>query len=186
MISIKQRRAFQLSRRKRTPASQESQNNQNLDKLYVKLNDYIKQNHLGPEMSLTNLPRGVQLTFREKILFDVGDADIKKGAKPILKKVGGILKMVPNDISVEGYTDNTPFRNRHSKYHSNWELSGARAQNVMFFLIHHDHLPPSQLHFVGYGQYKPVAKNDTAAHRAMNRRVNIVIMREQGQENQGN
>lgn len=171
---------------KKKSNTNENQNNQKLDQLYVKLNDYIKKNNLGQDMSLTNLPRGVQLTFREKILFDMGDADIKKGAEPILKKVGGILKMVPNDISVEGYTDNTPFRNSHSKYHSNWELSGARAQNVMFFLINHDHLPPARLHYVGYGQYKPVVKNDTAAHKAMNRRVNIVVMREQGQENQGN
>ncbi|TCP26006.1 chemotaxis protein MotB [Scopulibacillus darangshiensis] len=151
-------------------------NEEKLDKLYLKLQDYIKENRLGNEIKLTNLQRGVQLTFRERILFDLGEARIKQQAFPILEKVGGILKTVPNEISIEGHTDNNQFRGT-SKYASNWELSGTRSRTVMLFLINHDKLHPERLHFVGYGEYKPVAKNDTKAHQAMNRRVNIIVLR---------
>lgn len=150
----------------------------NLDTLYVRLDKYIKANHLSPEVSLVETPRGVQLTFREKILFDLGKADLKPNADPILKKIGGMLNEVPNDVSVEGHTDNTPYRNGNGTIRSNWELSGMRAQNVMNFLIKNDHLAPQRFHFVGYGEYHPIVKNDTPAHKAMNRRVNIIILRE--------
>jgi Flagellar motor protein len=96
--------------------------------------------------------------LRESILFDLGKADLKPNALPVLQKIGGILGGVPNDVSVEGYTDNTPFRNNHSPFHSNWELSGVRAQTVMNYLIQKDKLPAERFHFVGYGEYKPVAK----------------------------
>ncbi|MFT8319111.1 MAG: flagellar motor protein MotB [Sporolactobacillus sp.] len=149
-----------------------------LDTLYVRINKYIKSNHLRPDVSLKETARGVQLTFREKILFDLGKADLKSNAKPVLSKIGGILNEVPNEVSIEGYTDNTPFKNSDSPYHSNWELSGARAQIVMNYLIDKDKLQASRFHFVGYGQYHPVVKNNTTAHKAINRRVNIVVIRE--------
>jgi Flagellar motor protein len=154
-----------------------------LDALYVRLNKYIKSNRLSPEVSLVETPRGVQLTFREKILFDLGSAGLKPHAAPLLEKIGGILKEVPNTISVEGYTDNTPYQNSRSTIHSNWELSGVRAQNVMMFLIKKDSLAPARFHFVGYGEYQPLVKNDTPAHKAINRRVNIVVLRAGNQEN---
>lgn len=155
------------------------ENKQQFDALYLKLDKYIKENNLDPDVSLTETPRGIRLTFREKILFDLGKADIKPGAKQVLNTIGGILKEVSNEVSIEGHTDNTPFRNEGSPFHSNWELSGARAQTVMNYLIQSNHLPPERFHFVGYGEYKPVVKNDTAAHKAMNRRVNVVVIREE-------
>ncbi|RYL95830.1 flagellar motor protein MotB [Sporolactobacillus sp. THM7-4] len=172
--------------KKSLPSSQKNKENdeRKLDTLYLKLDRYIKENKLSPNVSLAETPRGIQLTFREKILFDLGKADIKPNAEPVLKQIGGILNEVPNDVSVEGYTDNTPFRGSHSRIRSNWELSGVRAQKVMNYLIHKDKLPPSRFHFTGYGQYKPIVKNDTPAHKAMNRRVNIVIMREQSPNKQ--
>lgn len=156
--------------------NQSKSNAQELDKLYVKLQQYIKTNHLENVLSLQNLQRGVQLTLKEQILFDLGKADIKSQATPILQRVGGILKTVPNEISVEGYTDNNPIING-DKYKSNWELSGARALNVMYFLIHHDTLNPVRLHYAGYGEYKPIVKNDTKEHQSLNRRVNIIVLR---------
>ncbi|MFT8391881.1 MAG: flagellar motor protein MotB [Sporolactobacillus sp.] len=156
----------------------EQQDKKKLDSLYVHLDKYIKENHLSPDVSLEETAKGVQLTFREKILFDLGQADLKADAKPVLQKIGGILSDVTNEVSIEGYTDNTPFGSGSSPYHSNWELSGARAQTVMNYLIDEDHLQPSRFHFVGYGQYHPIVKNDTPAHKAINRRVNIVVIRQ--------
>lgn len=150
-------------------------NNAQLDKLYKQLQSYIDKNHLQNVLSLENLQRGVQLTLKEQILFDLGKADIKSQAKPILERVGGILNTVPNDISVEGHTDNNPISG--GKYKSNWELSGARSLTVMYFLMNKDHLAAGRLHFAGYGQYKPVAPNDTPEHQSLNRRVNIIVLR---------
>ncbi|RYM05887.1 flagellar motor protein MotB [Sporolactobacillus sp. THM7-7] len=166
---------------KHTASKEAKEDNKRLDALYLKLDKYIKENHLSPDVSLTDTPRGVRLTFREKILFDLGKADIKSNAKPVLRQIGGILNEVPNEVSIEGHTDNTPFRGDRSPFHSNWELSGARAQMVMNYLIKEDRLPPNRFHFVGYGEYKPIVKNDTSAHKAINRRVNIVVIREENQ-----
>ncbi|SFG72825.1 flagellar motor protein MotB [Sporolactobacillus nakayamae] len=159
--------------------SEKQKDKKKLDALYVQLDKYIKDNHLSPDVSLTETQRGVQLTFRESILFDLGKANLRGNAKAVLGRIGNILKSVPNDISIEGHTDNTPFRNEGSAIRSNWELSGLRAQTVMNYLIKKDDLIPQRMHFVGYGEYKPIVKNDTPAHKAMNRRVNIVIIREE-------
>ncbi|BBN98202.1 flagellar motor protein MotB [Sporolactobacillus terrae] len=158
--------------------AKKKKDNQHLDKLYVQLDQYIKENNLDPDVSLTETQRGVQLTFREKILFDLGKADLKSNAQSVLNRIGTILKSVANEISVEGYTDNTPFRDKSKGIRSNWELSGLRAQTVMNYLIDKDGLEAKRMHFVGYGEYRPIVKNDTDAHKAMNRRVNIVVIRE--------
>lgn len=162
--------------------AKKKKDNQHLDKLYVQLDQYIKENKLDPDVSLTETQRGVQLTFREKILFDLGKADLKNNAQSVLNRIGAILKSVANEISVEGYTDNTPFRDNSKGIRSNWELSGLRAQTVMNYLIEKDGLEAKRMHFVGYGEYHPIVKNDTDVHKAMNRRVTIVVIREEKSE----
>lgn len=159
------------------PKSQESQNDkQKLDKLYTQLENYIKKNHLENDVELKNMVTGVQVTVKDHILFDLGKADIKPEAKPLLKKLGGILTIVDNHIRVEGYTDNHPI-GPGSPFASNWDLSGARAENVMLYLINVDQIKPERMSFVGFGEYSPRVPNDTETHKAMNRRVNIVIER---------
>ncbi|WP_353947437.1 flagellar motor protein MotB [Sporolactobacillus sp. Y61] len=169
-----------IVKEKKSPTEDEKkQDARQLDALYVQLSKYINESHLNSDVSLVETPRGVQMTFREQILFDLSSADLKPNAAPVLKKIGGILSEVPNEISIEGHTDNTPYRGSRSYIHSNWELSGVRAQRVMNFLIKNDKLNPARFHFVGYGEYRPVVKNDTPEHKAMNRRVNIVVIREE-------
>jgi chemotaxis protein MotB len=148
-----------------------------LDKLFVQLQKYIKDNHLDTQIELNNLPVGVQITLKEEILFDLGKADLKNQAKPILGKVGGILQSVNNPISVEGHTDNNPIRYSR-EFHSNWELAAARAHNVAMFLINADKINPSRVRYTSYGEYSPRVPNDTKEHQAMNRRVNIIILRD--------
>lgn len=149
---------------------------QKLDSLYVKLQNYIKENHLDTLIELENLPRGVQITFKEKILFDLGKADIKENAIPVLRRIGGILQSIDNPIEVEGHTDNNPII-YSNQFHSNWELAAARAHNVAMFLIDEDKIRPERIRYTSYGEYHPRVKNDTKAHQAMNRRVNIVVLR---------
>jgi chemotaxis protein MotB len=110
------------------------------------------------------------------ILFESGSAELNPAANEIITKIGLILKELPdNYIKVEGHTDNVPIKN--SKFDSNWELSNSRATHVLKLLINNSGLDPSKLSPTGYGEYKPIASNDTVEERAKNRRVNIVIVK---------
>ncbi|WP_027724903.1 flagellar motor protein MotB [Tuberibacillus calidus] len=160
------------------PAQKKDKNNEKqLDQLYIRLEKYIQENHLQTQLELNNLPQGVQITLKEEILFDLGKADIKPEAIPVLKRVGGILQSVKNPISVEGHTDNNPIRYA-TEFHSNWDLAAARAENVAMFLINQDGIAPERIRFTSYGEFNPRVPNDTKAHQAMNRRVNIVVLRD--------
>lgn len=165
------------SQQQTSPQSTESQQDkQQLDKLYSALESYIKKNHLQADIQLQNLPVGVQVTVKDHILFDLGKANIKPSAMKVLEKIGGILDVVNNPIVVEGYTDNTPI-GPGSQFASNWDLSGARSENVMLYLINVEHIKPARMSFVGYGEFHPLVPNDNKADKAINRRVNIVIQR---------
>ena len=109
------------------------------------------------------------------ILFDSGKAKLKKNAYPVLDKIAVVLnETVPDrDVGVEGHTDTVPIK--HSGWKSNWELSSARATNVLHYLIGKD-LKPQRLSAIGYGEFKPIDTNDTKSGRARNRRVEIIIL----------
>jgi len=155
-----------------------------LDQLYAKLQHYIKQHHLSTQMALVDLPQGVQITFRDSILFDLGSDQLKSQAMPVLHDVGGLINTVNNPISIEGYTDDIPIA-QPSHFRSNWELSVDRALSVRQYLGSHTKIDHSRFRIVGYGKYHPAVPNDSAAHRAENRRVNIVVIRK-GNDSSGN
>lgn len=119
--------------------------------------------------------RGVVVTLLDRVLFSSGKADVKPAGKEVLAKVASVLVDVPNEISVEGHTDNEPINRSRYLYKSNWELSTARATNVLHFLVERG-LPPDRMSATGYGEYRPVAENDTEEGRRRNRRVEIVIL----------
>lgn len=109
----------------------------------------------------------------EKILFDSGRAKLKKDGEKALSAVTAILKQVTDrNFQVAGHTDNVAIRTR--RFRSNWELSTARAVNVVKFM-QEEGLDPKRLSAAGYGQNSPVASNDTPEGRAQNRRIEIVL-----------
>ena len=94
--------------------------------------------------------------------------------KDITKEIGD----VPNNVRVEGHTDNVPIGvELKSKFPTNWELSTARATNVTRYVLEALNFPPKRISSAGYGEYQPVMDNDTEEHKAMNRRVDIVVQR---------
>jgi chemotaxis protein MotB len=155
---------------------EKEENEQKLDELMVKLNKYVEEHKLSTEVDLVNLPRGVQITIKDSVLFDEGEAVLKKQAVPVLNAFGGLFKDVPNAFSIEGHTDNQPIVNS-TKFESNWELSAARADSVREFLQKELKIKPSRMSIIGYSEYQPRKPNDSAANRAENRRVNIVVLR---------
>jgi chemotaxis protein MotB len=119
--------------------------------------------------------RGIVVRFTEGVLFDSGKADLKKEAISILDRIVPVLKNSHRQIRVEGHTDNVPINT--PEFPSNWELSTTRAVNVVRYLIEKHNFSPYILSAAGYGEYRPIAPNDSEKHRAMNRRVDIVILK---------
>jgi len=120
--------------------------------------------------------KGLVITLANNILFDSGKAQIKEDAYPVLNKIANLIKTkAPNkNIGIEGHTDNVPIK--YSDWKSNRELSTARANNVYHYLVDNGLLSPSKSTTIGYGEFQPVASNDTEGGRAKNRRVEIVIL----------
>jgi len=118
----------------------------------------------------------VTISLEGSVAFDPGAADINAKAFPALKGIGKLINKIPNAVRVEGHSDNVPIST--PKFPSNWELSIARAVNVTKYLIAHANVSPLRLSAVGYGDSRPLLPNDTAKHKARNRRVEIVLLKE--------
>ncbi|HEY4486095.1 MAG TPA: OmpA family protein [Nitrospiria bacterium] len=130
------------------------------------------------EIKVTQMKNRLSVNLVEKILFNSGRADVNPKGKEILKKVGNILKGVKDkEIRIEGYTDNVPIGGAlKERFPSNWELSTERAIHVLRFLQEETGVDGSKLSAVGYGEFHPIAENDTPEHRAQNRRIEIVLV----------
>ncbi|MEW6214837.1 MAG: OmpA family protein [Nitrospirota bacterium] len=144
------------------------------DNLVVEMKEEIKKG----EIAVTQLRDKLSLSMVEKILFDSGSAEIKKDGKKVLDRVAEILKKVSDkQIRIEGHTDNIPIGPRIiKKFPTNWELSTARATNVVRYLQEKTGIDPRFLSASGYAEFRPVASNDTEEGRAKNRRIEIVLI----------
>lgn len=140
---------------------------------YHIVQDFVQEERLEEMIRLRVEERGVVLEIQDQILFDSGRADLKPEAVPLLDKVAVILGRVPNKVIVEGHTDNVPISTVF--FPSNWELSVARAVRVVRALSEQRKLEPRRFVATGFGEYHPVATNQTALGRSRNRRVNIII-----------
>ncbi len=139
--------------------------------LEKRLQDEINNNQVKVEMK----NKGLVITFVSEVLFNSGKAKLRADALSKLDKVVGVLNTTVADLNVgiEGHTDNQPIR--RSGWKSNWELSTARALSVLHYLSGKGVAEP-RMEAIGYGEYRPVASNDTREGRQKNRRVEIVIL----------
>jgi chemotaxis protein MotB len=121
--------------------------------------------------------RGVTIHIQEELLFPSGEAELKGSSYVMLDSLSVVLAKIPNDIRVEGHSDNIPINT--PRYPSNWHLSVSRAMNTGYYLIDKHHVNPEKVSVVGYGEFKPLFPNTTPQNRAANRRVDIVILMSQ-------
>lgn len=149
-------------------------------KMYEEALKIIEEEGISEQITVTSDQDGVYLDIQESILFDSGKATISNIGKETLVSLGDLLDLSNNDIIVEGFTDNVPIG--RADYHTNWELSADRAMGVVRFLAEQRRIDPSRLSGRGYGEFNPVAPNDTPQNRAKNRRVNIVLVYQPGEE----
>jgi chemotaxis protein MotB len=119
---------------------------------------------------------GTHITFEDFLLFDFGKANINPGGLAFLDKMAALIEKIPYPVRVEGHTDNVPIHT--ARYPSNWELSIARAVNVVKYFAESGKINPQRLSAVGYGETRPLVPNDSQVNRTRNRRVEIVIVTE--------
>ncbi|MFX3624003.1 MAG: flagellar motor protein MotB [Ectobacillus sp.] len=143
--------------------------------LQDQIDQYIKSNNLSLSLQTKLTERGLMVTIMDNALFDSGKAVVKVESLNLAKEISKLLvKAAPREIMVSGHTDNVPIAN--PQYGSNWDLSTQRAVNFMQVLLQNPELKPEKFSAVGYGEYRPVAPNDTAENRAKNRRVEVFIL----------
>jgi chemotaxis protein MotB len=116
---------------------------------------------------------GLLIQLGDKVLFDVGEADLKSIACPLLDIVGKTIRDKAAVVLVSGHTDNVPIRTE--EYPSNWELSSARAIRVVKYLIEDAAVSPELLGATAYSEYKPIVANDSEENRRKNRRVEFLV-----------
>ena len=145
---------------------------------YEDLVGNLKNEIANGQIQVTQLRDKLTLNMVEKILFNSGQADIKPEGMKVLDRIAeAIKKLKDKDIRVEGYTDDVPLSPKlRSVSPTYWELSTARATHVVRYLQDKDGVDPSRLIAAGYGQFHPVASNDTPEGRAQNRRIDIVLV----------
>lgn len=145
-----------------------------LDELKEEVNQYIKKNGLEDQIEATINSSGLVLTIQDRALFSMGEATLDADARTVAQSISGILEQAGNrEIVVSGHTDNVPINT--ARFPSNWELSSARATAFMRGLLTNEALNPNQFTLASYGEYKPIATNDTEAGRSKNRRVEVLI-----------
>ncbi len=148
----------------------------NFTKVMAQLKEYIDDQNLSDRVKLEKTDRGLVIRLTGQILYDLGKADIKAEGREVLDKIAQSIIDLPNNIVVEGHTDNWPIQNE--EFPSNWELSTTRATNVIRYFIEKHNIEANRLSAAGYSEYRPLVDNDTAKNRTKNRRVEIVVARQ--------
>jgi chemotaxis protein MotB len=138
--------------------------------LEAALGEEIKKHEI--EMRVT--PEGLVVSLREVGFFNSGEATLLMGGQSTLTRIATVLNAKGFHIRVEGHTDNVPVHN--NRFKSNWELSTARATEVVSLLIEKYAFDPHQISAAGYAEYRPIASNDAEEGRKTNRRVDIIVV----------
>jgi len=126
------------------------------------------------EVSMLMRREGLTISLKEAGFYDSGAATIRPDSLAAISRLAGVLKERPENLRIEGHTDNVPIHN--SRFASNWELSSARATEMIRLLITQFGFDPSRLSAAGYAEFHPIAPNSTPDGRAQNRRVDIVVL----------
>ncbi len=139
-------------------------------KLELGLPDEL-QHHI---VSLRDTREGIVLSLREVGFFQSGSATLRANSMDAFNRIGSLLASITANLRIEGHTDNVPIHTLH--FNSNWELSTARATEVIRLLLTREGIAPDRLSAAGYAEYHPISDNSTEDGRRLNRRVDIVII----------
>lgn len=145
---------------------------QRLEELQAKFDKYITEHELNGKLHTEVSSETVMIIISDVVLFDSGSASIKTGFYETIHAIGSILADNPDlEVQILGHTDNIPILNGY--FATNWDLSSARALNFMKELLQDTRLNPQYYSAIGFGEYRPVASNNTESGRSLNRRVEV-------------
>jgi chemotaxis protein MotB len=136
---------------------------------------FVEQQGLTDEISIGSRKEGLVIEMSGNVLFPSGSADLKPGAAIVLDKVAELVAPIPNQLRVEGHTDNVPVDSQ--EFPTNWELSSARAVTVARYFVEQRSVNAERVGAAGFGEFRPLVPNDTREHRAKNRRVELVVLK---------
>jgi chemotaxis protein MotB len=158
---------------------------ESLKRIQSNIEAFAKRHGFSGQLRTSIDERGLVLQLlTDEVLFDSGQAVLKDKSLPLLTEIAHLLERggLVNPVRVEGNTDNQPIHGAY--FHSNWQLSAARADAVLEYLLAKG-VSQSRLSLAGYGDQRPIATNATAAGRSLNRRVNLVVLRRSTGTTQG-
>jgi chemotaxis protein MotB len=176
--SLKQNQETTEQEKKEQEKFQEKykQETQELQALQKNLDGYIGKNNLQDKLQTKLTDRGLLITILDNALFASGSAEVRQDARKLAQEIANLLVTnPPREVTVSGHTDNVPINRR--EFPSNWNLSAARASNFVNVLLENKKLDPKKFSVMGYGEFRPIATNATEAGRAKNRRVEVMILR---------
>ncbi len=159
------------------PPNGNSEDDEKFDELYQKIKQHVKDQGLDYALDVSKTNGTIIIRVKDSALFDSGQDRIRDDALTMLESIITIFDQYDDairEIRVEGHTDNVPISS--SRFKSNWDLSTSRAVSVVQYCIEHSHLSPMKYAAAGYGEYHPVADNDTEEGKAKNRRVDFLLM----------
>jgi chemotaxis protein MotB len=162
-----------------TISDKNASNDEIKQQIEQEINTMAKTNGLKDNYTIFSDERGIIIRIMDKAFFDEGKAELKDSAKKILDKIVPVIKQINNHIRIEGHTDNVPIKT--SEFKSNWELSVRRGTEVVRYFIERGGVPPQRISATGYSEYRPLVDNDTAANRALNRRIEIIVAKGQNE-----
>jgi len=140
------------------------------------INDLQRQLSALDNVKVESVNGQLRFTILNEVLFDAGKAELKQSSKTTLDSVLAIIQQeyADRDVTVEGHTDSDPIQK--SKWKDNWELSYNRSMAVLYYLMNEKQIAPERLKAVACGDSQPIAPNDSAENKRMNRRAVIVVM----------
>ncbi len=156
-----------------TPSISEIKSN-NLVGLTETLDGFAEANNIEGKIQVRSDADSITISLADNLLFDSGSADLKPGSQDVLLLVASALSGLPNQMRIEGHTDDIPVNS--PDFATNWELSAARASRVLRFLSEQGGINADQLFLAGFADTQPVGDNATPEGRALNRRADIVIL----------
>lgn len=156
----------------KTPAQIEDENLADVAQAVV---SYAQEKGISSNINLRSNEKGLYITITGTVLFNDASATLTPQAKDFIKVIFEKLKELPNNILIEGHTDNRPINT--IEFPSNWELSSARSLRLVRYLIEEYRFSPERLSSAAYGEYRPLVPNDSVENMAKNRRVEVIILK---------
>lgn len=147
-----------------------------IDAVKETIRESMDESDISDKINITEEHDFLLISLESEVFFDSGSAEIRNDGVKVLTSIAEVLRTVENEIIVSGHTDNVPIKS--AKYDSNWELSTARATNVVRYFVEEENLDPELFTATGNGEYRPIADNSTSEGRQKNRRIEIKILKD--------